>query len=169
MKNVNEYLYKMYIVVAIAVLMSSCYSFTGGSLPEHLETIYIANVLDNSGYGNPTYKDNLQELLIEQFNRDGSVSVSDRRSDCKLDVTITAIKEQSASISAGDYEKERKIVISVNAIFYDNVEKKTIAEKKLSAFALYDVQTVPYGRDEAVETILKQLSEDILFAIVSGW
>ena len=60
-------------------------------------------------------------------------------------------------------------MINVNAVFYDNVEKKNIAEKKLSAFALYDVQTVPYGRDEAVENILKQLSEDILFAIVSGW
>lgn len=155
--------------LTIIFVLNGCYSFTGGSLPEHLTSVYIANVVDNSGYGNPVYKDNLQQYIINEFNRDGSLSISDRRADSRLEVTITSIKEQAVSISQTDFEKERKIVVSAKAVFFDNVEKKIIAEKTLSGYAVYEVETAQSGRDESVDIVLKQLAEDILFAVVSGW
>ncbi len=168
MKKQNKYLIYMFSGV-LALLITSCYSFTGGSLPEHLKTVYITNVVDNSGYGNPTYKDNLQQYLTDEFNRDGSLSVSDRRSDSRLEVTITSISEQSASVSQTEYEKERKIIVKANIVYFDNVEKKSITEKTVSGNALYEVQNAQIARDEAVDRVLEQLAEDILFAVVSGW
>lgn len=164
---------KLNIVVSVfltaIIMLSGCYSFTGGSLPEHLKTVNISAVIDKSGYGNPLYKDNLFAYLTDEFNRDGSLSLSGRNSDSKLEVSITGIKEQAASISGSDFEKERKVVITAKAVFYDNVEKKTLTEKSISGSGVFDVSDGRQGRDDAVDIVLRQLAEDIMFAIVSGW
>lgn len=169
MMNFKKNIAYSLLFLTIIIVLHSCYSFTGGSLPEHLATVYIANVVDNSGYGNPVYKDNLQEYLSNEFTRDGSLSISDRRADSRVEVTITSIKEQAVSISQTDFEKERKIVVSAKVMFFDNVEKKIVTEKTLSGYAVYEVATAQSGRDESVDLVLKQLAEDILFAVVSGW
>ena len=169
MMNLKKNIAYSSLFLIMVFVLNACYSFTGGSLPEHLSTVYIANVVDNSGYGNPVYKDNLQEYLSNEFTRDRSLSISDRRADSRLEVTITSIKEQAVSISQTDFEKERKIVVSAKVVFFDNVEKKIVTEKTLSGYAVYEVATAQSGRDESVDIVLKQLAEDILFAVVSGW
>ncbi len=164
MKLVNFILF-----ISISVLLTSCYSFTGGSLPEHLKTIYIPAVIDKSGYGNPVYKDNLHQYVIDNMNRDGSLKVTNTKGDSEVSVTIESITESSVSINQNELETERKITVSLAILFVDNINKKTLVEKKISNYGIYPIAQAQSGRDEAVDLALKQAAEDIMFAIVSGW
>ncbi|MFY8161556.1 MAG: T9SS type A sorting domain-containing protein [Candidatus Kapaibacteriota bacterium] len=74
-KNIFYKFSKLIILFSITLLFKSCYSFTGGSVPEHLKSIQITNVNDNSGFGNPLYREEMSRLIINRFRNDNSFSI----------------------------------------------------------------------------------------------
>ncbi len=153
----------------IALLLSACYSFKGGSIPEHLSTINILTVEDNSGYGNPNFKITLTDLIIDEFQQDNSLSIVNNSGDAELQVTISRITEESSVVSEAELESSRKITVTCDVVYYDNVKRQEIWKKSFSAYDFFDIASISTEKDEAVNLALEQISEDILFAVVSGW
>jgi outer membrane lipopolysaccharide assembly protein LptE/RlpB len=150
-------------------ILGACYSFTGGSIPEHLNTIYITSVTDNSGYGNPAYREMLFQLLVTRFQKDNSLKLVDRDGDAKLSVRIKSIKDEMQTVSASERETERKIVLTCEAEYYDAVKKKSIWKKNFSNYEIYDLNNAMTERERAINNALEQTTDDILLAVVSGW
>ena len=158
------------ICMFVMVQMSGCYSFTGGSVPDHLKTLQIAPVGDNSGYGNPAFKDKLSQQLFQKFKNDNSFSLIDRNGNARLNVTINGITDQTTVINPGELESERKITVSCEVEYFDAVKKKQIWKKQFSNYGIYNVASnAQQNRITAVETALDRISDDILIAVVSGW
>ncbi len=155
--------------IFVIVSLAGCYSFTGGTVPEHLKDIYIATVNDNSGYGNPAYRSTLTENLIEKFRNDSPFRLVERGGDARLEVSITSISDQTMTVSPGELETERKINVTCQAVYYDRVKNKEIWKKTFSNGQVYDLANAQAARDEAVNLALEQISDDILLAVVSGW
>lgn len=170
---VNEKLHFLCLsCIFIAFILSGCYSFTGGTIPPHLKTLNIGNVSDNSGYGNPLYKETLTTLLIDKFRRDNSFTLVEYGGDAKLSITINSIAESVMTVEAGnrgEIENERKITVSCNVEYFDAVNKKVIWNKSFSNYNVYRLTDAQTGRDNAVSKALEQTGEDILMAVVSGW
>lgn len=160
---------KIILTATLVVLMVSCYSFKGGSIPEHLKTINILNVEDNSGFGNPQYKITLTDNLIDEFNRDNSLKIVNNSGDSELKATILSIQEQAASVSQSELESERKVTVKCKVSYYDNVKRKEIWNKNFDSFDVFDINNISAERDEAINNSLERIAEDILFAVVSGW
>lgn len=150
-------------------IFTGCYSFTGGSIPEHLKTLYIGTVKDESGYGNPKYKDVLTNSLIDNFNKDNSFRLVERGGDAKLIVTIKSISDIISTVNPNELERERKITVTCRADYYDAVKKKTIWSKEFSNFDIYELKEAQTARDAAILVALNRIAEDILLAVVSGW
>jgi hypothetical protein len=165
MKNII-YLLSSFIFIAF---FGGCYTFTGGSIPEHLKTLQIAAVADNSGFGDPRYKEQLTNYLISKFRGDNSFSVVDFGGDAKLSVSISSIRDETYAVKAGELESQRKITVTCKAQYYDNVKKKIIWDKSFSAYGVYDVANLESGRQTSLTKSLEQVSDDILLAVVSGW
>lgn len=157
------------LLFSVLLMAGGCYSFTGGSVPAHLKTLYIANVTDKSGIGNPAYRDAFMENLIRNFQRDGSLNLTETQGDARLSASITRISEQPVVVNPGELETERKVTVDVSCEYYDAVKKKQIFEKTFSQEGLYQVADQQQGRDEAVQSALTKISDDILLAVVSGW
>lgn len=157
------------VFVCLTILMISCYSFKGGSIPEHLKSINILTVEDNSGYGNPNFKLTLTDNLIDEFESDNSLLVVNSSGDAELTVVISSINEASSSVSQAELESQRKITVTCKVTYYDNVKRKEIWKKDFSAYEFFDIANISTEKDEAVNTSLEQIAEDILFAVVSGW
>jgi curli biogenesis system outer membrane secretion channel CsgG len=149
--------------------LSGCYSFTGGSVPEHLKTMQIVAVGDKSGYGNPTYKDMLSLLLVNKFKNDNSFILVDRNGNARLKTEIASIRDEISVVNPGELEKERKMTITCEVKYYDAVKKKLIWKKSFTNYGIYDINNVVEGRKAAVKTALNKISDDILLAVVSGW
>lgn len=157
------------ICMFVACNFGGCYSFTGGSLPEYMKTMYLATVNDNSGYGNPRYREQLTQVLIEKFRSDNSLKLTERGGDSKLYVSIVSIRDETSKVKPGEVESERKITVSCEAEFYDAVKKKSLWKKTFSNYYIYDLKNAQANRDEAVTIALTRNADDILIAVVSGW
>ncbi len=173
--KINSYLLNIYLRILLLscisglVLLVGCYSFTGGSVPEHLKTIYIASVGDNSGYGNPVFRDYLSQNLTLKFQNDNTLKVVDRKGDARLTVNISSINDQIQTVNPGELESERKVTVICNVEYYDEVKKKVIWNRKFSNFEVYDLANAQVEREIAVNKALEQTIDDILLAVVSGW
>jgi outer membrane lipopolysaccharide assembly protein LptE/RlpB len=158
------------IILSLFLFLSGCsYSFKGGSVPAHLKTVYVAPVIDKSNYGNPTYITDLSNKIIDEIRSDNSLKIVEIGGDSRLEVTITSINERTTSVSANELEQDRKVVVACKVSFTDKINNKVILEKSFSKDRFFDVNQVPDSRDEAIGEIIGELSEEIIFAIVSGW
>ncbi len=157
------------ICMFVLVLFSGCYSFTGGTVPEYLKTMYIPPVNDKSGYGNPNYREELNQLLVDKFRNDNTFELVDKGGDARLTVSIISIRDMTLTVNPGELEKERKIEISCQVEYYDAVKKKVIFDKSFSSFGVYNIANAQTERDQALNKAIDQISDDIMLAVVSGW
>ena len=160
---------KNILFIIISIILTGCYSFTGGTIPEHLKTLQIQSVKDNSNFGNPVYKIDLETALNNNFIKDNSFKIAESDADAKLSVSISSIIETTNTVGQKELESEKKITLTCNVEYYDNVNKKQIWKKNFSSYGLFDVNQAFTARNETIEVIIKQIAEDILLAIVSGW
>lgn len=168
-KKVSFSLIFILINFAFFKLIIGCYSFTGGSIPPHLKTLYIANVDDMSGLGNPTYRELLMQKLFENFRNDNSFSIVDMGGDAKLYVKIINISDQPQTVGTNELVGGNRIDVRCEAEYIDDINKKTIWKKSFSSFDVYDVSNAQAGRDAAIQNAINQIASDILVAVVSGW
>ena len=158
------------LLLILLLILSSCYSFRGGSLPEHIKTIQLKSIIDNSGFGNPKYKENLYNKVVEKIRNDNSLTIEDKNSDSRLTVSITSIREETASTGAiNQLEKERKITVVVSMEFYDNIKKRIVSQNSsLSINQIFLIAGVPNSRDEAINQCIEIISEEILNLMIAG-
>jgi outer membrane lipopolysaccharide assembly protein LptE/RlpB len=150
-------------------LFAGCYSFTGGSVPDHLKTISLTAVQDNSGFGNPRFRDVLTRRLLDKFRNDNTLVLVESNGDAQLQSTIIRIVDEVVSVSPGEVERERRITVSVEAEYTDYVKRKQVWKRTFSNFQVYLISQGQQAREEAVIAALQQIGEDILLAVVSGW
>jgi outer membrane lipopolysaccharide assembly protein LptE/RlpB len=150
-------------------LFAGCYSFTGGSVPDHLKTISLTAVQDNSGFGNPRFRDVLTRRLLDKFRNDNTLVLVESNGDAQLQSTIIRIDDDVVSVSPGEVERERRITVLVEAEYTDYVKRKQVWKRTFSNFQVYLISQGQQAREEAVIAALQQIGEDILLAVVSGW
>ena len=115
MNNYSYFSNRLLTILSIIciLLLSGCYSFTGGSIPDHLKTISLSSVQDNSGFGNPRFRDVLTRRLLDKFRNDNTLVLVDANGDAQLQSTIVRIEDVVVSVSTGEVERERRITVSV--------------------------------------------------------
>ncbi len=164
---------KNLIVIVITALFWSCsYSFTGSSVPPHLNTIAIPIVKDKSGSGEPNLSNDFTQNLTDQFFDDNTLQVVNSvNSDAILIVTILSMPERTEVVS-GENEKatKRRITLNVKAVYKDLVLKKTIFDKRISNYATFDAsENYTANRQEGILEAIDNVAFDILLAVVSDW
>jgi Lipopolysaccharide-assembly len=160
-----------YTVAVIGV--SGCYSFTGGSIPPHLKTIAIPLASDESNFGNAQLREILTQELVNAFRRDNSFRVVQERSDALLTITITSISEATATVAGtatqGDLERDKQVVVTLSVVYEDLVKQKTLLKEAVSGQQVYAIATGLPGRDAAITRTLRQVADNVLLKVVSGW
>lgn len=153
----------------MGLILYSCYSFTGASIPDHIKSLHIMSVVDKSGFGNPIFKDDMTVFLIDEFRDENLFDISQMSGDARLEVEIISIKDSPTAVSPGELETERKITVQCKALYYDNVNRKEFWNKNFSAYDLFELSNPQENRNEAVKRVLEQITQDIILAVVSGW
>jgi hypothetical protein len=135
-----------------------------------LHSISIPLATDNSGFGQSNIRQDLTNLLVTKFTRDGSLQVRDRAvADATLEVTITTISDQSVAVRAGDQLTNKRVTISVDATYKDQVKQKTIWERGFQQSADYPISGGLDALTNAVKQAEDKLSDDLLLGVISNW
>jgi len=160
-----------YLPVFLLILaFTGCYSFTGSSVPSHLNTIAIPLFDDQSGSGEPGLRENLSNKLIDRFRRDNSLEVADKsRADSILEGVIVSMPDEPLVVAQGETVTKRRVTLTVKVTYQDMKLKKKVYEKQFSNWGDYEIGGGPLQRQTGIDAAIEKLTEDILIETVSGW
>jgi hypothetical protein len=158
----------------VAVVLSGCagcpYSFTGASVPSHLRTIAVPIAEDQSGYGDPTLRDQFSQQLLQRFVNDATLQPADRNTaDSILEGVITSVKDAPVVVEGGDQVAKRRITVTAHMTFRDLKLRKKVWEKDFSQWGDYPSGGGLTQRNAGIAEAVRKITEDILNETVAGW
>ena len=170
-KSVSNIILHLFIIYLVINFTGCCaYSFTGASVPKHLKTIAIPNAEDRSNSSVPGLSEMFTNKLTQKFINDNTLQVTNKsNADAILECTITSLSDVPSVIAAGENVTSRRITITVRVVYKDLVKRKTIYDKSFSNYGDYPSGGSINDRNNAIETAIDRITDDILLDTVSGW
>ena len=125
---------KYFALLALVLVMSGCtYSFRGASLPPGVHSISVQVFDDKSGFGDPSLRTNLTNLLTQQLVSDNTYQVTNMSSaDAAVIGTITDVTTKPVAISGNEQVGKWQITIYVTIRFENLKTQKDIWTKQFS-------------------------------------
>lgn len=160
--------------LAICITTPGCgfYSFTGASIPEHIQTIAIPQVVDNSVNTFPTLGDQMTELLINRFVRQTRLSLveNEEDADAVLTVELQRYSNTPSSVSGEERAALNRVSLTAGVTYIDQTgeDEKELLQRAFTSFEEYD----PINLDQeevAAVAALENLADDIFTAATSNW
>jgi len=143
------------------------YSFSG-SLPPHLNTVAIPLIENKTAeFG---ISEELTDIVIEKFTRDGSLKIADRSdADVLVEGSIIRIDDSAGAFSRDEEVQEIKVNLTVKIKCTDMVKRQVMWDERITLFGSYDPAEGADGRAGAITEAIEKISEEILNKTVSGW
>ena len=160
------------LIFAMMINFTACctYSFTGASVPDHLETIAVPIAEDRSGAGLPGLRELLTQELIRQFIDDNSLQVtSGTKANAIVECTIVSVTDVPSIVGAGENIEQRRLTVNVRVVYKDLIKRINVFDKNFSNYGDYVPGTTENERVQASEVAVNKISEDIVLAVISGW
>lgn len=161
-------------IISSTLVLSGClrYSFTGASIPEGVNTIYIPFFPDQSGSGLGDLGDRLNQALIERFVNQSKLQLanSESEADAVLTGTISSYSNRPFSIGGNEQAEQNQVSISVRATFTYASADEPEWNKSFSGKGTFDPADDPIeGEEEAAEEALTQIANNMFNDAVSNW
>jgi len=154
-------LYLSPIIFSVAVLGGCAYSFTGASVPAHWKTIAVPLFDDESGFGQPSLREDLTNTL--QLADRGSANVELRGSI----TSVTA--DQPVAVAQGTQASRLQLSLKVRATLIDHVKNKEVWSKNFTATGDYPASGGQAARESGLQQAIENISDDLLLETVSAW
>lgn len=160
-------------LVLISFALSGCsYSFTGGSIPDDVSSVYIPFFADQSSSGVSNLSDRLSNVLIGRFVNQTRLQLANSRgaADAVLEGSLTSYTNEVYSISGEGQTSLNEVTINVRATFEYTDEEKPVWTTSFSGSATYDTNENPIeGETNAAEEALNNIANNMFNEAVSGW
>lgn len=160
------------LAVFVAIGFAGCgyYSFTGATIPSHLETIAIPLVEDRSVGGPAGLNQQLTDLLIDRFvGRTRLTLVSEEeQADAVLYVEIMRYDNDPAGVTGGEVAALNRVSVSIQVRYVDRVQDEERLARSFSQNETYDAIQIDLELPTA-EIVLINLADDVFTAATSDW
>ena len=162
------------LCLLVGLALSGCfrYSFTGTSIPEDVNSIYIPFFADQSASGVSNLSDRLNRVLVDRFINQTRLRLANDRgsADAILEGSIVSYQNQPFSITGEEQTSLNEITVSVRATFQYTSKQKAEWSNRFSGSATYDTNENPIeGETTAAEEALSQVANNMFNDAVSGW
>lgn len=156
------------------VLVPGCfrYSFTGTSIPEGVNTVFIPFFPDQSSSGVGGLSEQLNEALIDRFVNQSRLQLANNEDDADalIDGRITSYSNRPFSIGGNEQANQNQVQITVSASFKYATDTAPIWNKSFTGSFTYDPTVDPAnGEIEAAKEALEQIANNMFNEAVSGW
>lgn len=158
----------------VLAFLSGCayYSFTGASLPPHLNSIAIPLVENNSAIPFTGVEDQLTQLLQERFVGQTRLSLEtdEAEADAVLTGRIDRYTNQPAAVGGQEQATLNRVSITVAVRYVDQVEDRELLARTFTGSAEYDpLAEGIQGEQTAAFAALDNIADDIFTAATSNW
>jgi hypothetical protein len=148
------------------------YSFSGASIPSHLETIAIPIAEDDTNSPISTMGRDLTGLLTDQFvgRTNFSLNNNETNADAVLRARITGYSNQPTGVSGEERATVNSVRIQVQVRYDDQVRDSTMMNQSFTGSAEYDpAEAGLTGEQQAARIALERVGEDIFNTATSTW
>jgi len=153
------------LLVASALLLTGCYSFSGSTLPSHLRTIRI-HPLENRTL-EAALPDRIYLGLQDGFRSRSSLRPVNVNADAELYGTLMQYSQAPLTTSGSDVTQWR-VDILLKAVFIDRVKGDTLyADDRIPGYGTYTPdagETEETGRTRAIESAVKVVLDNTVLA-----
>lgn len=162
------------LILLIGLASTGCfrYSFTGTSIPEEVDSIYIPFFADQSSGGVGNLSDLLNEALLDRFINQTRLQLANSRAtaDAVLEGEIIRYTNEAFSITGEQQTSLNEITIQVSATFQYTNKDQAEWSKSFNGSQTYDTNENPIeGETTAAEDALSQIANNMFNDAVSGW
>lgn len=162
------------LLFLVSFSLSGCfrYSFTGTSIPDDVNSIYIPFFADQSSGGVSNLSDLLNQVLINRFINQTRLQLANSRgsADAVLEGSISRYTNKAFSITGEDQTSLNEVTISVRATYQYTDQDQPEWNSTFSGSATYDTNENPIeGEENAAEEALRQVANDLFNDAVSNW
>ena len=150
-------------------LSISCgyYSFTG-SIPSDIKTIAVPLFDDNTSF--PGVREDLTNKVIDAFINDNTLQlVPESKADLVITGTILSIREKAAIITTGEDVEQYEVYVNVKVKCTEIKSGKVWWEKTLRRFGIMGGLENIDARNDAIETAIIEITQDVLDNTLANW
>ena len=161
-------------LLLVLILASGCvrYSFTGTSIPENVNSIFIPFFADQSSSGIGDLSDRLNQIIINRFINQTRLRSANSRgeADAVLEGSIVSYQNRPSSITGDQEAEQNEVTITVRATYQYTDQEKPEWNKSYTGKANYDPNEDPIqGETNAAEEAIEQIANNMFNDAVSGW
>lgn len=163
------------LVLVLATSLSSCgyYSFTGATIPSHLESIAVPLAVDQTTAAvDVPLNDELTDLLIARFVQQTrlALATTESEADVVLESTVVRYRDEPTAVGGGEQAALNRVSITVRVRYYDRVEDEELLAREFTSSVEYDPVTDGLqGEIDAARAALSNIADDVFTAATSDW
>ncbi|RMG29430.1 MAG: hypothetical protein D6730_03940 [Bacteroidetes bacterium] len=166
------------LVLLCAVLLSSCkiqYNFTGGSLNPDLETISIAQFINEAPLVVPTLAQDFTIALQDRFLSGSRLSLTSGAADINISGVIIDYRVDPVAFTGVTSDEraqaaQNRLKITVRVKYDNNVDPNESWEQTFSSFTDFDASLdFTAVEQEKIAEVLEQLTQDIFNKSLGKW
>lgn len=160
----------LWLLVMLLIPGCAWYSFTGASIPEHLNTVAIPLAEDNTVSTVTGLDDEMTRLLVDRFVRQTRLSLEndEQSADALLRVVINRYTNQPTSVSGQEQATRNRVTVAVQVTYVDQTTGTDLVSRSFSAFEEYDPFD-PSQEETAALAALEKIADDVFTAATSNW
>lgn len=164
---------KLYQILIISALLFSCkatFNFTGGAVNTELETLGVAQFINESDLVVPGLDQDLTIALQDRFLSQSRLQLTDGPADINLSGAITNYRVDPVAYTGNERAAQNRLIINLKVKYENNVDPEDNWEQSFSAFSDFDA-TLDFSTVEAeqIELIIDQLTQDIFNKSLGKW
>ncbi len=156
------------IIIFFSTLFIGCYSFQGSSLPSHIKSIAVPLFKDQSGFGEPSVREDMTSELINLFIKESNLEIEDKTTaNAMLECSIVSVNVNPSVVSPGEQVTSQRVTVNVRVIYTDFVLQKKVWERDFSQWGDYEQNSET--RNDGITRAIKKITEDIFTETISNW
>ncbi len=155
------------------LVLSACsirFNFTGGQVPDNLETLFVDNFSNEAEIVVPYLAQLVSEQLQDRFLNQSKLSLTSGAADVELSGSVVRYTVLPTSISGENRAEQNRMTIGVKVAFTNNVNPNESWEQNFSAFVDFDAsEDLSSVERDKIEEILEQITQDIFSKSLGKW
>ncbi|WP_236848226.1 LPS assembly lipoprotein LptE [Chlorobaculum limnaeum] len=159
------------LLTLVTLLLQGCYSFSGASIPPHLNTVAVPLFDDTSQAGIAEYREYITRSLVNKIESQSTLSIEadPTRADSVLKGAIVAYSDEPSQLgSVTERAVTNRITIVLQAEFNDQVKNTTLFSQTFVGFADYQVGSYT-KQQEAIRNAYNMALDDLFNRMISNW
>jgi len=163
--------YTSYITIALFLVLESCYSFKGISIPPEVETFYIEDVRVDSGVNAPANIEiDFFEALQARITNESKLKFVETDPDLNFISTISNYSLNYAAPQEGNTAALNRLEITVKIALENAKNEEENWNKTYTDFQDFDgAQDLFSVQDELIERIFEEMTERIFNDSFTNW